>query len=215
MPMPACAARRRTVSTSQASSALRGFSITCTPIIRFAIHLEIASDTKAPPNPSTAPKTSSEVKLMPFSLSQGSMPSRRSVTLATARIAKFVTRNSRILFIVAPSGYRGPAAHGCGVPPIQGLSSSGAVVFARALGRLVLRLLARLRLRHAEAELEAALVRKVLQAQDPAVLDHAEVLVGERVAAEAADLPVAVAVDGGERVPGYVMSKQPPAISAR
>ena len=43
----------------------------------------------------------------------------------------------------------------------------------------------------------------VLQAQDPAVLDHAEVLVGERVAAEAADLPVAVAVHGGERVPGY------------
>src|SRR5688572_10697363 len=207
MPMPAWLASRRTVSTSQASSAFRGSSITCTPIIRFAVHLEIARDTNAPPKPSTAPKTSSEVKLMPFASSQGSMPSRRSVTLATIRIAKLVARNSRILFIVAPSGYGNPPACECGLPAIQGPILARPVV-RRVAGLLVLLVglvvlvlvIARLGLRRAEAELEAALVRELLHPEDPTVLDHAEPPVGDRVAAEAADLAVAVAVDGGERV---------------
>src|SRR5688572_25801645 len=203
MPMPAWPASRRTASTSQASSAFRGFSITCTPIIRFAVHLEIARDTNAPPKPSTAPKTSSEVKLMPFASSQGSMPSRRRVTLATIRIAKLVARNSRTLFIVAPSGDANPSACECGLPAIQGPPSIRPVVLRRFTGLLgLLFVLARLVLRHAEAEFEAALVRELLQAEDPAVLDHAEPPVGDRVAAEAADLAVAVAVDGGERVLG-------------
>src|SRR5688572_1570586 len=203
MPMPALLASRRTVSTSQASSALRGFSITCTPIIRFAVHLEIARDTNAPPKPSTAPKTSSEVKLMPFASSQGSMPSRRSVTLATIRIAKLVARNSRILFIIAPSACGDPSACECGLPAIQGPPSAWPV-FRLVAGLLVLLFVlflvrARLRLRHAEAELEAALVRELFHPEDPAVLDHAEAPVSDRVAAEAADLAVAVAVDSGKR----------------
>jgi hypothetical protein len=52
--------------------------------------------------------------------------------------------------------------------------------------------------RHAEAELDAPLVGKLLEPDDAAILDHAEPPVGDRVAAEAADLAVAVAVHRGE-----------------
>jgi hypothetical protein len=73
--------------------------MTWTPIIFLAVHLDMASETNAPPKPIRAPKTSSEVKSMPCAFSQGSKPSSLSVTLATKRIAKLVTRNSRMRFM--------------------------------------------------------------------------------------------------------------------
>ncbi|MNC91607.1 hypothetical protein D3C83_79010 [compost metagenome] len=54
MPMPALSAWRLTVSTSQRSVVFDGTSITCAPVAIFAIHLEMSSETKAPPKPKTA-----------------------------------------------------------------------------------------------------------------------------------------------------------------
>ena len=65
--MPDFSAYLRTVSTSQRSVGLAGFSSTCTPRERLTDHLEIASEMKEPPKPITAAKISSEVRLRPFS----------------------------------------------------------------------------------------------------------------------------------------------------
>ena len=65
MPMPAACACRRTVSTNHRSVGVDGVSITCAPTMRFAAHLEIASDMNAPPIPNTAANTSSGPKASP------------------------------------------------------------------------------------------------------------------------------------------------------
>ena len=59
IPIPAALACRATVSTSQRSSALRGFSITSAPVERFASHFDMASEMNEPPNPNSAHHTSS------------------------------------------------------------------------------------------------------------------------------------------------------------
>ncbi len=59
MPMPASCASRCTVETSQASTSVRGCSITCAPVDHLAMVLESSSEMMAPVNPTTAEKTSS------------------------------------------------------------------------------------------------------------------------------------------------------------
>ena len=52
--MPAFCACRRTVSTSQRSASFAGWVITRAPVDILAIHLDMASEMKAPPMPNTA-----------------------------------------------------------------------------------------------------------------------------------------------------------------
>ena len=54
MPEVAICAWRRTVSSSQRSVSFAGCSITRAPVDIFAIHLDMASEMKAPPMPNTA-----------------------------------------------------------------------------------------------------------------------------------------------------------------
>ena len=61
MPMPAVCACGCTVSTSQRSVSLAGSVMTCTPMERLAIHLEMSSEMNAPPKPNTAEKISRPV----------------------------------------------------------------------------------------------------------------------------------------------------------
>ena len=65
MPMPAACACWRTVFTSQRSVSLAGCVMTCTPMARLAIHLEMSSEMNAPPKPKTAEKISRPVRFMP------------------------------------------------------------------------------------------------------------------------------------------------------
>ena len=58
--MPAASAWRRTVFTSQLSAAVRGSAMTCAPVIRFAVHFDIASEINEPENPTTAENTSND-----------------------------------------------------------------------------------------------------------------------------------------------------------
>ena len=59
MPMPALVARRRTVSTSQASASLVGCSMTCAPVDHLAACLDISSEMIEPVKPTTAENASS------------------------------------------------------------------------------------------------------------------------------------------------------------
>ena len=59
MPMPDSRAWTFTVSSSHDSTASRGLSMTRTPIMRLALHLDISSEMIAPPKPNTAANTSS------------------------------------------------------------------------------------------------------------------------------------------------------------
>ena len=101
MPMPAACAWRCTVPTSQLSVELAGCVITRTPIMRFADHLEIASEKNEPTKPMTADMTSS----LPRSRSEPCasrielMPSRFSTMPSSSMIARLVARNSTIRFI--------------------------------------------------------------------------------------------------------------------
>ena len=98
MPMPASVASALTVSTSQRSSVLRGCSTTCVPVDRLAIHLEMSREMKEPAKPNTAQKISSAVRSRstPLLARMPSTPSRLSVTLASAMMARLVARNSRM-----------------------------------------------------------------------------------------------------------------------
>ena len=68
MPMPAARAWRSTVLTSHISAELRGWVMTCAPVLRLAIHLLMASEMKLPPMPITAEKPSSMVRLRPLAV---------------------------------------------------------------------------------------------------------------------------------------------------
>ncbi len=65
MPMPAAWAWRRAVSTSQSSVDVAGDSITRAPVMRFAVHLEMASEINDPPMPMTAAKIRSDPRFSP------------------------------------------------------------------------------------------------------------------------------------------------------
>ncbi len=103
--IPASCACRCTVLRSQLSAALRGVSMTCAPVRRFADHFEMASDMNDPEKPMTAEKISNACRSswVPCSLSIDSMPSSCMTTDNTTSTAMFVPRNSRILFIRAPN----------------------------------------------------------------------------------------------------------------
>src|SRR5450756_56675 len=74
--------------------------MTCAPTMRFADHLDMASETSEPAKPITADITSSALKLMPpDSFSQRSTPSNRRVMLITNTTAKLVKINRKIRFI--------------------------------------------------------------------------------------------------------------------
>src|SRR5690606_17820367 len=95
---------RCTVFSSQLSVALRGVSITCAPVICFAIHFDIASEMNEPVKPITAEKTSSASRssAVPWLSRSDSMPSSCSTTVSTTRTAMFVATNSSIRFIRLP-----------------------------------------------------------------------------------------------------------------
>ncbi len=101
MPMPAFSACTRTVSTSQRSVAVDGWSMTRTPIIRLAVHLDMASEIREPVKPTTAAKASSDPmsRPTPWASRIRSMPSRRRTTPNTTMMAIFVTRNRKMRFI--------------------------------------------------------------------------------------------------------------------
>jgi hypothetical protein len=93
-----------TVSINHFSRLLFGVLITTAPVIRLAIHLEIARDIKAPPKPNTAEKISRAFRSRsePFSARMPSTPSRLSVMLSKTRIAILVIKNKKILFMSDP-----------------------------------------------------------------------------------------------------------------
>src|SRR5258706_12578625 len=96
MPILACCACLRTVSTSQCSASVRGASMTFAPVMNLADHFDIASETSAPPNPMTPANTSNAPKLRPppDCASMRSTPSSLIVMLRTNRTARLVIRNS-------------------------------------------------------------------------------------------------------------------------
>jgi hypothetical protein len=96
---------RLTVSYSQRSVSLRGWSITCAPVVRLAIHLEISSEMMDPPNPKTAAKSRSPAK------DCGLIPRTDMITLSSASTARLVARNSTRAFEHVASI---PGHGGCG-----------------------------------------------------------------------------------------------------
>ena len=74
--------------------------MTTAPVLLLAIHLEIASDRKAPPNPNTEANKSSELRFRstPCESRKPSNPSSLNEMLKTKIIAIFVARNSAIRF---------------------------------------------------------------------------------------------------------------------
>src|SRR3990172_9411638 len=99
MPMPAARAWRRTVSTNQSSVDVAGVSITWAPVMRFAVHLEMASEMNDPPMPKTAAKIRSDPGFSPCWVRYGSTPSSRSVSDSTRTMARLVARNSTTRFM--------------------------------------------------------------------------------------------------------------------
>jgi len=106
MPMPADFAWRRTVSSTQLSTALDGCPMTCAPTMRLALHFDMASEMKAPPMPKTAAKASRPPRLSPPSASIGSSPSSWTTMLSTIRIAKLVARKRTTRFMAGFSVWR-------------------------------------------------------------------------------------------------------------
>ncbi|OPZ50600.1 MAG: hypothetical protein BWY90_01574 [Deltaproteobacteria bacterium ADurb.BinA014] len=102
MPMPAIVACFFTVSTSQISAVFLGEAITCAPVRRLAIHLDIAREISEPPKPKTAAKISKLYifKFVPLSSRIRSTPKSRKTMLKTTSTAMLVKRNSKILFIL-------------------------------------------------------------------------------------------------------------------
>src|SRR5690606_21780084 len=87
MPMPAASAWRRTVSTSQRSTSLRGCSITLAPLKRLAVHLDSASEISEPPKPNSAANTSRPPNV------DGFTPRTDMTMLTSASTARLVSRN--------------------------------------------------------------------------------------------------------------------------
>src|SRR4249919_990507 len=110
LPMPARSAWRWTVATSHCSSSLRGCSITCAPVLRLAIHLDISSEMNEPPKPKIAAITIScpwlPTRMPNFCSTDITMPSR-------TRTARLVARN-RATRLNIGGPFAQPAADGFG-----------------------------------------------------------------------------------------------------
>ncbi len=84
--MPASFDWRSTVSISQRSNGVPGWSMICTPMPRFAMVFDRNSEIKDPLKPMMAAMTSREPMLMPpLSIRTPSRPSSRKTTLMTTR----------------------------------------------------------------------------------------------------------------------------------
>ena len=97
IPMPAFLACSFTVLTSHCSVSLAGCSITCTPIERLAIDLDINNEIKAPLKPMTADIISNwpfPANCMPKTLVRIDI-----TTVKTTIMAAFVAKNRNILCI--------------------------------------------------------------------------------------------------------------------
>src|SRR2546430_5392915 len=73
--------------------------MTRTPMVIFAIHLDMASEMKEPEKPKNAANTSRPPRLLPCTASQASSPSRRATTDSTRTTARVVARNSTMRFM--------------------------------------------------------------------------------------------------------------------
>ncbi len=98
-PMPARSASLRTVVSSQASSASRGWVITCAPVDHFAIVLDISSEMMEPVKPTISEKIISMPTSSPLAVRKRSMPNSRNVTDSTSNTARLVARNRKTRFI--------------------------------------------------------------------------------------------------------------------
>src|SRR5579883_2755428 len=75
-----------------------------TPMALRAIHLDMRSDTNAPPKPNTAAKASRAPRLLPRTASQRSSPTRWATIVRTASTARLVTRSRKMRFMAAALG---------------------------------------------------------------------------------------------------------------
>ena len=107
MPIPACSACRRTVSTSHCSVALRGCSITSAPVDALATHFDIKSEMNDPPMPNTKAKPNRTGRLSPERLMKVFSPSRFTTTPSTSMTARLVSRNNTTRFMIFISVSRG------------------------------------------------------------------------------------------------------------
>ena len=120
MPMPAWVARRRTVATSQASSALAGWVITWAPVERLAMNLDMASEISEPPKPRMAAKTSSPTGSWPVLAMYWSMPSRRMDTEQHGKNGDIRGQEQKDPLQVASPGQGDDALYGTAAPLFQG-----------------------------------------------------------------------------------------------
>src|SRR2546423_15575516 len=87
--------------------------MTRTPMVIFAIHLDMASEMKEPEKPKNAANTSRPPRLLPCTASQASSPSRRATTDSTRTTARVGARKSTMRFM-AGEGRAGGAEGGEG-----------------------------------------------------------------------------------------------------
>ena len=110
MPMPACVASRRTVPTSQASSALAGWVMTRAPVDRLAMNLDMASEMSEPPKPENGREHQQAAQILARCWpGTGRCRAGAWTPTSTASTAILVARNSRIRFTGHLRG-PGPAA---------------------------------------------------------------------------------------------------------
>ena len=99
IPMPACCARLRTVSSSQCSAGEAGASMTRTPMVLLAIHFDIASEISEPMKPKNAANTSRPLRLLPWRANQASRPVTYATIVSISTIARLVSTNKTMRFI--------------------------------------------------------------------------------------------------------------------
>src|SRR6185437_4562220 len=104
IPTPAACASRATMLTSHCSVWVVAWPMTLTPMAVRAIHLDMRSDTNAPPKPNTAAKTSNACRLLPRTASQRSRPIRWAAIVRTASTARLVTRSRKMRFMALALG---------------------------------------------------------------------------------------------------------------
>src|SRR2546423_7357683 len=88
--------------------------MTRTPMVIFAIHLDMASEMKEPEKPKNAANTSRPPRLLPCTASQASSPSRRATTDSTRTTARLVARNSTMRFMAGVGTLGGGKGGGVG-----------------------------------------------------------------------------------------------------
>ena len=101
--MPALSEKRRTVSTIQASSALRGWLINVKPgVDHLAICLLISKEMMAPPKPMTRENPANAPMLRPLAVRNRSTPNSRVVISNTAITARLVSTKRKMRFMATP-----------------------------------------------------------------------------------------------------------------